>query len=55
MARFESTEYTRAANGEWYLVTWEWNNGWNLIHCRRATAEEVADWLTNPVAKTGQK
>ena len=23
------------------MVTWEWNNGWNLVSSRRATSEEI--------------
>ena len=27
------------------MVTWEWNNGWNLIDSRRATEQEIAEYL----------
>jgi hypothetical protein len=35
-------EITRATNGLLLVVTWEWNNGFNLVDSRQATeAEQV--------------
>lgn len=34
------TELTTSSDGIALMVTWEWNNGWNLVDSRRATLEE---------------
>lgn len=39
--RHRTKEITKASNGSIRVVTWEWNNGWNLVDARRATAEEI--------------
>jgi len=44
----EVTKCKVAYTGEeiYEMVTWEWRNGWNLVSARRATPEEIADYLS---------
>jgi hypothetical protein len=39
--RKRTQEVTKSSSGIYLVVTWEWNNGWNLVDSRRATAQEI--------------
>lgn len=39
--RKQTQDVTKAFNGIWYVITWEWKNGWNIVDSRRATEKEI--------------
>jgi hypothetical protein len=49
--RYKTSEVTKgySAKGSkdfvYLWVTWEWNNGFNLVDSRRATEQEIAEYL----------
>ena len=48
--RHRVSEVTRSYDykgefGSYLMVTWEWNNGFNLVDSRRATPEEIQQHL----------